>query len=130
MPLRHLSAPLPLPLTPHSCPCPLTPLCFLSTPLYRALTFFYRTLTLCHVIYSHLTSLIIKTLLDHAVKIVIERGFIRALIRSIYLNITFDHQYEHITKMIIKKYFSPEITRKRGITLLPSFIVKNEISAH
>ena len=76
MPLRHLPAPLPRPLTPHS--CPLTPLRCLSTPLYRALTLFHRTLTLCHVICSPLTSLIIKTLLDHPVRISIKRGFIRA----------------------------------------------------
>ena len=75
MPFRHLSAPLPRPLTPHSCPCPLTPFCFLSTPLYGALTLFHRTLTLCHVICSPLTSLIIKTLLNCAVKIAIGRGF-------------------------------------------------------
>ena len=78
MPLRHLSALLPRPLTPHSCPCPSAPLCCLSTPFCRALTLFHCTLTLCHVICSPLTSLFIKTLLDHRVKIPIERGFICA----------------------------------------------------
>ena len=79
----------------------------------HALTLSHRTLTLCHVICSSLTSLIIKTLLDHPVKIALERGFIRAPICSIYFNITFDHQYEHITKIIQTKYFSLEITRKK-----------------
>ena len=77
MPLRHLSAYFLCPLTLHSCPCPLAPLCCLSTLFCRALTLFHRTLPLCHVICSPLTSLIIKTLLDHPVKIPIERGFIR-----------------------------------------------------
>ena len=47
-----------------------------------------------------------------------------------YLNSTFDHQYEYITKIIEKHYFSHEITRTIGITLVPSFIVKTQISAH
>ena len=42
-----------------------------------------------------------------------------------YLNSTFDHQYEYITKIIEKHYFSHE-----GITLVPSFIAKTQISAH
>ena len=67
---------------------------------------FHRTLTnLFRVIFSPLTSLIIITLslLDHPVKIALKRGFIRAPICSIYLNITFDHQYKDITKIIQKK---------------------------
>ena len=65
--------------------------------------------------------------MDHPVKIALKRDFIRAPICSLYPNITFDHQYEHIPKIIQKNNFSLEVTRKRGITLLPSFIVKNEI---